>query len=122
MNTLTLKSPAKLNLYLNVLRKRSDGYHDIETLFERIDLCDMLTFRKISQGIILTTDHPDLPTDSRNLIYRASELFFKKRKRPGGVRIHLRTPLTDTMHHHASYLQSPGANPVARRASGTLAQ
>ena len=90
MNTLTLKSPAKLNLYLNVLRKRPDGYHDIETLFERIDLADTITLRKTPIGIRLTTDHPTLPIDSSNLAYRAAELFFQKLHRPGGIRIHLK--------------------------------
>ena len=90
MRALTLKSPAKLNLYLNVLRKRPDGYHDIETLFERIDLADTITLRKTASGIQLTSDHPALPTDQRNLAYRAAELFFQKLRRPGGVRIHLK--------------------------------
>ena len=40
MPVINLKPPAKINLYLKVLRKRPDGYHDIETVFERIDLCD----------------------------------------------------------------------------------
>ena len=90
MDALILKSPAKLNLYLNVLRKRPDGYHDIETLFERINLADTITLRKTPSGIQLTTSHPTLPTDGRNLAYRAAELFFRKLRRPGGVRIHLR--------------------------------
>ena len=89
MNALTLRSPAKLNLYLNVLRKRPDGYHDIETLFERIDLADTIRLRKIPKGVLLTTSHPSLPTDGRNLVVRAAELFFKKLNRPGGVKIHL---------------------------------
>ena len=90
MNTLTLKSPAKLNLYLNVLRKRPDGYHDIETLFERIELCDTIRLQKVPKGIRLTTNHPALPTGSGNLAYRAAELFFKQLRRPSGVRIYLK--------------------------------
>ena len=90
MDAITLKSPAKINLYLNVLRKRPDGYHDIETLFERIDLCDTIRLQKIPEGIRLATNHPSLPTDGRNLAYRAAELFFQRLRCPGGVRIHLR--------------------------------
>ena len=96
MDSLTLKSPAKLNLYLRVRRKRPDGHHDIETLFERIDLADTVTLRKSAQGIALITDHPTLPTDRRNLAYQAAELFFRRvgqRKKKGqnrGVRIRLR--------------------------------
>ncbi len=74
MNALTLSSPAKVNLTLRVLGRRSDGYHEIETLFERIDWCDEI---KISQessgsGIRITCDHPAVPTEERNLALRAA--------------------------------------------------
>lgn len=89
MNSLTLKSPAKLNLYLDVLRKRSDGYHDIETIFERINLCDRLTLAKIPSGIRLTSNTRNIPWDATNLAYRAASLLLRKKGRGGGVRIHL---------------------------------
>lgn len=88
MNSLVLKSPAKLNLYLDVLRKRPDGYHDIETIFERIDLFDRITLAKIPFGIRITSNRRDLPLDQTNLAYRAASLIFRG-KAKGGVRIHL---------------------------------
>jgi len=89
MQSLTLKSPAKLNLYLDVLRKRSDGYHDIETLFERIDLFDRITLTKIPKGIRLTSNTREIPWDATNLAYRAAELLFQKKGSGKGVHIHL---------------------------------
>lgn len=87
MNKLVLKSPAKLNLYLDVLRKRPDGYHDIETIFERIALFDIITIRPDKKGIRIATNAPALPTDRGNLAYRAAELLFKKAGYRNGVRV-----------------------------------
>lgn len=77
MNTLTLCSPAKLNLFLRVLRKRQDGFHDIASLFQSIDLCDSLTFN-IAEQDKLTCDDPSIPTDRSNLVWKAVDLFRKK--------------------------------------------
>lgn len=75
MKTLSLRSPAKLNLFLKVLHKRKDGYHSLETLFERIDLCDHIQLTGNQEGVIrIFCDHPDVPLDSRNLVYRAVKL------------------------------------------------
>jgi 4-diphosphocytidyl-2-C-methyl-D-erythritol kinase len=68
-----ISSPAKINLFLKVVRKRPDGYHDLETLFERIDLCDEIVLKKRTSGLVLRTS-ADLPKDSRNLALRAAEL------------------------------------------------
>jgi hypothetical protein len=51
---LTLKSPAKINLFLQVLKKRDDGYHEIRTLMQAVDLCDELTLEKTASGIRLS--------------------------------------------------------------------
>ncbi|HOX53902.1 MAG TPA: 4-(cytidine 5'-diphospho)-2-C-methyl-D-erythritol kinase [Candidatus Omnitrophota bacterium] len=75
---MRLKSPAKINLYLKVLKKRKDGYHQIKTLFERIGLFDevLLKKRKDSRVRILC-NHPEVPTDSANLMYKAADLLRK---------------------------------------------
>lgn len=68
-------SPAKLNLYLEVLNKRPDGYHNIRSLFERISLSDELTFKQSDdQRIEIKSDSKDIPKDSRNLVYKAASL------------------------------------------------
>ncbi len=75
MKSLALLSPAKLNLFLKVLNKRSDGYHNLDTIFERIDLCDQLVFTPNPSGKIrVFCDHADVPTDNNNLVYKAAQL------------------------------------------------
>lgn len=67
-------APAKLNLFLEVLGRRADGYHDIESLMVTVDLCDALTFEPAPSGRIeLICDDPRLPTGSENLVVRAAE-------------------------------------------------
>ena len=69
---MILRAPAKINLYLKVLRKRPDGYHSIETLFERIDLCDRIVLRSLKRDTIrIFCDHPGVPTGKAGLMYRA---------------------------------------------------
>lgn len=90
MKQLVLKSPAKINLYLEVINKRADGYHNIRTLFERISLCDKITLTCIPQDKIeIYCNDPDVPRDKNNLAFRAAELlkkdFFIKR----GVKIRI---------------------------------
>ncbi|VAW17471.1 4-diphosphocytidyl-2-C-methyl-D-erythritol kinase, partial [hydrothermal vent metagenome] len=63
MDSLVLKSPAKLNLFLNILKKRPDGFHDLETLFERISLFDTIRIKSISASskIQIKCSHPHVP-------------------------------------------------------------
>lgn len=87
---LVLKSPAKINLGLKLVRKRSDGYYDIETIFQMINIYDILTFRKINSGIVFKTDHKKLPQDESNLVVKAAKLLFQKTKCKSGVEIFLK--------------------------------
>jgi len=90
MPTISLKSPAKINLYLKVLRKRPDGYHEIETAFERIDLCDELTLRSIPKDIVIKCDDPQVPCGRRNLVYKAAEMVRERYAVTAGVEITLK--------------------------------
>ena len=72
--SLRLSSPAKINLFLNVLFKRKDGFHEIETLFERISLSDELILVPSRSGIKITSDSKKLPKGPRNIAYRAAKL------------------------------------------------
>lgn len=85
---LVLASPAKINLFLRVLGKRSDGYHELATLLQAVDWHDTLSF-EIDETDALSCSDPTLETDQRNLILRAVSLFRKKTKRSFGIRIHL---------------------------------
>ncbi|MEQ8159898.1 MAG: 4-(cytidine 5'-diphospho)-2-C-methyl-D-erythritol kinase [Smithellaceae bacterium] len=66
-------SPAKINLFLRVLGKRPDGYHNIFSLMQKITLCDELTFLPRSGGIVLKCPNSDLPVSKENLVFRAAE-------------------------------------------------
>jgi len=90
MKSLTLRSPAKLNLYLQVTRKRSDGFHSLITLFEKIDLCDRIRFTLNSSGQIkIVCDHPDVPVGPKNLVHQAAVLLKKKCHVQQGATIHI---------------------------------
>lgn len=70
---LRVRCPAKLNLFLEVLRRRPDGYHDIDTVMQAIDLYDELHIHaQPAPEITLECDDPALPTDERNLVIRAA--------------------------------------------------
>ena len=84
------RSYAKLNLYLDVLGRRADGFHDLETIFQTVDLFDELHFSEQREGIEVTCSDPSLPTDETNLVYRAAQrLLETARDAPRGVRIHV---------------------------------
>ncbi len=88
---IRLLAPAKLNLTLQVLGKRPDGYHSIESLVQKVDFYDRIMLESSSDGkITLRCSDPTLPTDSGNIVQRAAELLRKSAGIPGrGVRIHL---------------------------------
>ncbi|HHY84098.1 MAG TPA: 4-(cytidine 5'-diphospho)-2-C-methyl-D-erythritol kinase [Verrucomicrobia bacterium] len=89
------ESPCKVNLLLNILGKRPDGFHELETVMHPVRLSDELTFERCGSGIHLTCSDPALPTDSANLVYRAAQSFLEASKAGDGVRIVLekRLPL-----------------------------
>ena len=70
-------SPAKVNLFLRVIGRRSDGFHEIVTLMQAVDLCDTLSFAFSDSDHLICND-PTLPTNSRNLVLQAVALFRQK--------------------------------------------
>jgi len=95
-NTLHFESPAKINLRLEILRKREDGYHELRTIFQKISLSDTLHFTlKKERGVSIDTNHPNLPTGKKNLVYQASRLILERSASRGGVHIEIekRIPL-----------------------------
>ncbi len=89
-DAVAVRTPCKLNLFLEVVGKRADGYHDLDMIMEAIDLCDTLAVSRDSDGIVLTCDDPAVPTDRRNIIVRAAERFFEAAGFPPRARMHLR--------------------------------
>jgi 4-diphosphocytidyl-2-C-methyl-D-erythritol kinase len=86
---LEKKSPCKVNLLLNILGKRPDGFHELETILYPVNVCDRLTFERIARGVELTCTDAMLPTDGQNLVHRAATTFLQAAKIAEGVRIHL---------------------------------
>ena len=75
MNTLTLNSYAKLNLYLEVIKKRKDKYHNLKTIFERIDLADKIILKsRRDKKINITCNVASVPQDNSNLAWRSAKL------------------------------------------------
>lgn len=89
MKSLTLRAPAKINLYLDVINRRRDGYHNIETIFQKIDLCDRIKVCIIKKGISLYCRYPGVPSKKANLAYKAAELMKKKFALDAGIGIYL---------------------------------
>lgn len=84
----TFLSPAKINLFLQVCGLRPDGYHELASLFQAIDLCDTLHI-ELSDKDLWSCDDLALPMDKSNLVVKAIELFRMKSSRSEPVRVHL---------------------------------
>lgn len=83
---------AKINLYLDVLGRRDDGFHDILSVMHSVSLCDMLTLSCIESDrteIIISTDDPEIPTDRSNIVYSAVEAYLNYFKINAKVDIHI---------------------------------
>ncbi len=78
---------AKINLFLDVIGRREDGFHEIETLMQPIGLWDDIAVTRAGRGIELTGDDPTISWGSDNLCYRAAEEFFERTGIGGGLRI-----------------------------------
>ncbi|MBI3312425.1 MAG: 4-(cytidine 5'-diphospho)-2-C-methyl-D-erythritol kinase [Candidatus Omnitrophica bacterium] len=90
MNAVSLQAFAKVNLFLDVLGKRSDGTHELVTLFERVGLADDLTVEKTaSPGLRLESASREIPLDRTNLAARAAEAFRRRSGWTEGVTIRL---------------------------------
>jgi len=82
-------APAKVNLFLEVIKKRADGYHDIETLFERIDLADKIELREIRGEDRLVTNSKNIPAGKDNLAFKALSLVKELAPTKTGIEIRL---------------------------------
>ncbi len=81
---------AKINIGLDVLRRRPDGYHEVKMIMQTVDIYDDLLLEKTAQpGIQIQTDHEELPVNRDNLIYRAAALLMEDKKMTEGVKITL---------------------------------
>ncbi len=91
--SLVVKSPCKVNLLLNVLGRREDGFHEIESIMQPVPLHDELRIERAGKGVELTCSDPQLSVGVDNLVHQAASEFLKSTKF-GGARIHLVKNLT----------------------------
>ena len=95
---MKIKAYAKLNLSLRVFEKRSDGFHNIESVMQSVSLHDLMTLSLIPSGIELTCSDPKVPKGKENIVHKAAELFLQegkrqeakgKRQKVEGVKVHI---------------------------------
>lgn len=83
------KAYAKINLGLDVVGRLPNGYHEVRMIMQTVGIYDVLTMKRIPAGIVVTTDHGELPTDENNLIYKSAKLMLEEYGITEGVQIHL---------------------------------
>ncbi|WP_294366484.1 4-(cytidine 5'-diphospho)-2-C-methyl-D-erythritol kinase [uncultured Ruminococcus sp.] len=90
MKSVTRTAPAKINLGLDVVGTRADGYHLLETVFQAVSITDTVTVSLAEQpGIALTCDHPAVPCSPKNIAWKAAQRFLEAAKITAGVQIHI---------------------------------
>ena len=91
MDYISVKARAKINLTLDVTGKRPDGYHELRMIMQTVELSDKVFIKKIEKPVIkIKTNLEWLPTDNRNLAYKAAEIIKERYDIPGGVFIELK--------------------------------
>ena len=86
---IKVAAPAKINLFLEILGKRHDGYHEIETVMQEVSLFDYLHIENYDKEVVLTCSNPKLATGEENLVVKAVRLMQKETGTAKGVKIHL---------------------------------
>ncbi len=90
VTTMKINAPAKINISLDVLRRREDGYHDVKMIMQSISLFDIVEVElKKSGEIKITSNKDNIPLDERNIAYKAARLFLNEAKENCGVNIHI---------------------------------
>ena len=85
---MRLRALAKINLGLDILRKREDGYHEVRMIMQTIQMYDVLKMNKVKKpGISLSVNYPYIPSDERNLVYKAAKLLMDEFQVKEGVDI-----------------------------------
>ena len=87
---MRLRALAKINLGLDILRKREDGYHEVRMIMQTIQMYDVLEMKRVRKpGISLSVNYSYIPNDERNLVYKAAKLLMDEFQVKSGVDIHL---------------------------------
>ncbi len=99
MKKIEIDSYSKINLTLNILAKRQDGYHDIETLMQSVNLADKIFIKEEKEGIEIKCNHPLVPVDTQSLTYRSAKKILNRYRITKGVKIKIdkKIPLASGM-------------------------
>lgn len=89
MKEISVKALAKINLGLDVVRRREDGYHEVKMVMQTIHLFDRLEMKKTAGGITMTTNLSFLPTNENNLVYKAAKLLMDEFQIRDGIDVKL---------------------------------
>ncbi len=89
-DSIFAKTPAKLNLFLKIIDKRKDGFHNLETVFEKVSLFDDIYISLKSFGIEVISEGFKVPQNSKNIVYKAAELFVSKLSIHRGIKINIK--------------------------------
>ena len=90
MSTVRILSPAKINIYLKILDKRPDGFHNLQTIFLLTDLCDEICFKSSSELVLTCESEQQIPNGEENLVMQAALLLQEKSGIRSGANIHLK--------------------------------
>lgn len=86
---MKIRAYAKINLALDVVRKREDGYHELDMVMAPIELHDLIYIDKIEDGIEITSNTYKMPTDERNIMYKVAKILIERYEINSGVKIHI---------------------------------
>ncbi|QEK13277.1 4-(cytidine 5'-diphospho)-2-C-methyl-D-erythritol kinase [Crassaminicella thermophila] len=89
MDEIKIRGRAKINLSLDVLRRREDGYHEVKMIMQQIDLYDEILLKNIDKGILLESNCEFIPTHEGNIAYKAAKLMMEKFHVDRGVHIYI---------------------------------
>lgn len=89
MNKIKINSYSKINLTLNILSRREDGYHEIETIMQSINLADQVIITEEKEGIKIKCNHPEVPVNANSLAYRSAEKIINRYGIKKGVKIEI---------------------------------
>lgn len=89
MAKITIDAHGKINLSLDVLSRRQNGYHELRMIMQQIALKDIITIAELDKGIRIESNNPNVPTDSSNLVYKASKLLSSRYNIHRGLHIYI---------------------------------
>lgn len=89
MNKIEIKAYAKINPAIDIIKKRTDGYHEVQMIMQSVELHDKVILNKTEREIIVKCDNPQVPEGEKNIAYRAAKIMFDKYNIQSGISIEI---------------------------------